>query len=78
MIGRSISIIPSVPADDHCNICTTQLRQLICLLHQIRFPSDELLRFCFCYVTHIVKLLPQLRRRRDMESRLLMRIQAIE
>ena len=33
VIYRSISIIPSIPADDHCNICMTQSRQLICLLH---------------------------------------------
>ncbi len=55
MIGRSISIIPSVPADDHCNICTTQLRQLICLLHQIRFPSEELLRNAYCEVAASIK-----------------------
>ena len=70
MIGRSISIIPSVPADDHCNICMTQSRQLICLL-QVRFPSGELLRFGFCCIRHTMKVLPQLGED-GLESRLWM------
>ncbi len=54
VIGRSISIIPSVLADDQCKVRVTQSRQLICLLHQIWLSSDELLCLCFCCVRHTV------------------------
>lgn len=60
MISGPIGIIPSVPADDQCNICVTQSSQLICLLHQVRFPSGELLSFCFCCVWHVMRVVLQL------------------
>ena len=60
MVGRSISIIPSIPADDQCHVCVTQSRQLVGLLDQARFPSGELLRFCFRCVWHVVRVLLQL------------------
>ena len=56
VIHRSISIVPSVPADDHCNVCVTQSCQLVCLLDQVRSSSGELLRFCFGRVQHLVDL----------------------
>ena len=60
MISGPIGIIPSVPADDQCNICVTQLSQLICLLHQVWFSSGELLSFCFCCVWHVMRVVLQL------------------
>ena len=59
VISRSISIIPSIPADDKCHVCMTQSCQLICLLDQIWFPPGELLRFCFRCVWHVVRVLFQ-------------------
>lgn len=35
VIDQSISIIFLILANDQCNICMTQLRQLISLFHQI-------------------------------------------
>jgi len=59
VVGRSISKIPSIPADDQCYVCVAQSRQLVSLLYQVRFPSSELLIFCFGCVGHIVKLMVQ-------------------
>lgn len=56
MIRRSICIIPSVPADDKCNVGVTQPCQLICLFNQVWFPPGELLRLCFCCVRHAMSL----------------------
>ena len=55
MIGRSISIVPSFPADDQCDICVTQTYQLDCVLHQAWPPSGELLRSGFCCVSRLVR-----------------------
>lgn len=60
MISELIGIIPSVSADDQCNICVIQLSQLICLLHQVQFPLGELLSFCFCCVWHVMRVVLQL------------------
>ena len=57
MIRRSVSIVPSIPADNKCNVCVTQPRQLICLLYQVWFPSGELLRFGFFRVWHAARAL---------------------
>lgn len=59
MVGRSISKISSISANNQCYVCVAQSRQLISLLYQIRFPSSELLIFCFGCVEHIVKLIVQ-------------------
>lgn len=60
MVGRSSSIIPSIPADNQYHVWVTQSRQLIGLLNQARFPSGELLRFCFRCIWHVVRVLLQL------------------
>lgn len=40
--------------DDECHVSVTQSCQLICFLHQDWPPSGELLRACFCRVSHQV------------------------
>ena len=54
MVDGSIGVIPSVPADDHCNVCVAQPCQLVCLFDQVRPPSGELLRFGFGRISHFV------------------------
>ena len=56
MISRSIGIVPSVSADDECNVCVAQMCQLICLFDQVWFSSGKLLRLCLGCIRHLRKL----------------------
>jgi len=53
-----IRTIPDiVGGDDQCNVCMAQPRQLVCLFHQVGFPSGELLRLGFCCIWHFMRSL---------------------